>query len=74
MDNAASVYTLTDVAAFNSYFNKQDNGMIASSVSDAYHQRNMSHQGFLAQANHIIHKGANCQQLTEFDAVNSMLE
>ncbi len=48
--------------------------MIASSVSDAYHQRNMSHQGFLAQANHIIHKGANCQQLTEFDAVNSMLE
>ncbi len=35
MDNAARVRGLTDVAEFNLYLNKQENEMIAASVSNA---------------------------------------
>ena len=48
--------------------NKRDADMIASSVSDTYLHRNAAHQGFLSQANHVICKGVNYLQLTEFKA------
>jgi hypothetical protein len=48
--------------------------MIASSVSDSYLHRNVAHQGFLSQANHIIQKGLYYQQLTKFEAAISTLE
>jgi hypothetical protein len=48
--------------------------MIAAFVSDAYLQRYASHQGFLAQANHITHTGVNYQQLTVFESAISTSE
>ena len=48
--------------------------MIASSISDIYLRRNAAHQGFLSQANHVIRRGVNYQQLTEFEAAISTLE
>jgi hypothetical protein len=49
--------------------------MIASSVSDTFYlHKNAAHQGFLSQANHVIRKGVNYQQLTEFEAAISTLE
>jgi hypothetical protein len=74
VDNAARVCALTDGAMFDLYSSKQEKGMIAASVSDAYLQRNASHQGFLVQANHIIHTGINYQQLMEFESAISTLE
>ena len=62
-------------AAFDSCSNERDAGMIASSVSDTFYlHKNAAHQGFLSQANHVIRKGVNYQQLTEFEAVISTLE
>jgi len=74
MDDAARVRTLEYDAAFESFSNERDTGMIASSVSDIYLRRNAAHPGFLSQANHIIRKGVNYQQLTEFEAAISTLE
>jgi hypothetical protein len=74
MDDAARVRTLEYDAAFESFSNERDAGMIESSVSDTYLRRNAAHQGFLSQANHIIRKGVNYQQLTEFEAAISTLE
>jgi hypothetical protein len=74
MDDAAGVRSLEYEAAFDLYSNERDTGMIASSVSDSYLHRNTVHQGFLSQANHVIHKGINYQQLTEFEAAISTLE
>jgi hypothetical protein len=48
--------------------------MFASSVSDTYLRRIAAHQGFLSQANHVIRRGVNYQQLTEFEAAISTLE
>ena len=74
MDDAARVRSLEYEAAFDSYSNERDTGMIASSVSDSYLHRNAAHQGFLSQANHDICKGVNYQQLTEFEAAISTLD
>jgi len=74
MDDAARVRTLEYDAAFESFSNERDAGMIASSVSDTYLRRNAAHQGFLSQANHVICKGVNYKQLTEFEAAISTLE
>ena len=74
MDDAVRVCLLEYEVAFDSYSNKRDASMIASSVSDTYLHRNAPHQGFLSQANHVIRKGVNYQQLTEFEAAISMLE
>jgi len=74
MDNAARVRSLEYEAAFDSYSNDRDAGMITSSVSDSYLHRNAAHQGFLSQANHVICKGVNYQQLTEFEAAISTLD
>ncbi len=74
LDNAARVRSLEYEAAFDSYSNKRDAGMIAASVSDTYLHRNAAHQGFLSQANHVIRKGVNYQQLSEFEAAISTLE
>ena len=74
MDDAARVRSLEYEAAFDLYSNERDAGMIASSVLDSYLHRNAAHQGFLSQANHIICKGVNYQQLTEIEAAISTLE
>ena len=74
MDNAARVRSLEYVAAFDSFTSKRNAGMIAASVSDTYLQRNAAHQGFLAQANHVVQRGLNYQQLTEFEAAILTLE
>ena len=74
MDDAARVRTLEYDAACESFSNERDAGMIASSVSDTYLRRNAVHQGFISQANHVIRKGVNYQQLTEFEAAISTLE
>jgi hypothetical protein len=74
MDHAARVRTLKYDAACESFSNERDTGMIASSVSDTYLRRNAAHQGFISQANHVICKGVNYQQLTEFEAAISTLE
>jgi hypothetical protein len=74
MDDAARVRTLEYDAACESLSNERDAGMIASSVSDTYLRRNAVHQGFISQANHVIRKGVNYQQLTEFEAAISTLE
>ena len=74
MDDAARICSLEYEVAFDSYSNKRDAGMIAASVSDTYLHRNAAHQGFISQANHIIHKGVNYQQLTEFEGAISTLE
>jgi hypothetical protein len=74
MDDAARVCSLEYEAAFDSYSNKRNAGMIASSVLDSYLHRNAAHQGFLSQANHVICKGVNYQQLTDFEAAISALE
>ena len=69
MDDAVRVRSLEYDAAFDSCSNERDAGMIASSVSDTFYlHRNAAHQGFLSQANHVICKGVNYQQLTEFEA------
>lgn len=64
MEDAAGVYLLEYAAAFDSYSDERDAGMIAASVSDTYLHRNAAHQWFLSQANHLLHKGINYQQLT----------
>jgi hypothetical protein len=74
MDDAVRVLSLEYEVAFDSYSNERNAGMIASSVSDSYLHRNAVHQGFLSQANHVIRKGVNYQQLTEFEAAISTLE
>ena len=74
MADAVRVRSLEYAAAFDSYSNDRDAGMIASSVSDSYLHRNAVHQWFLSQASHDIHKGVNYQQLTEFEAAISTLE
>ena len=74
MADAVRVRSLEYAAAFDLYSNDRDAGMIASSVSDSYLHRNAAHQGFLSQANHVICKGVNNQQLTEFEAAISTLE
>ena len=74
MDDAVRVRSLEYEAAFDLYSNERNAGMIASSVSDSYLHRNAAHQGFLSQANHVIRKGINYQQLTEFEAAISTLE
>ena len=74
MDDAARVGTLEYDAACESLSNQRDAGMIASSVSDTYLRRKAVHQGFISQANHVIRKGVNYQQLTEFEAAISTLE
>ena len=74
MDDAARVRTLEYDAACELLSNERDAGMIASSVSDTYLRRNAVHQGFISQANHVIRKGVNYQQLTEFEAAISTLE
>jgi len=53
MDDAVRVCLLEYEVAFDSYSNKRDASMIASSDSDTYLQRNAPHQGFLSQANHV---------------------
>jgi hypothetical protein len=75
MDDAVKVRLLEYEAAYDLYSNKRNAGMIASSsVLNSYLHRNAAHQGFLSQANNIICKGVNYQQLTEFEAVISTLE
>ena len=74
MDDAARVRSLEYEVAFDSYSNERNAGMIASSILDSYLHRNAAHQGFLSQANHVIRKGFNYQQLTEFEAAISTLE
>ena len=75
MDDAVRVRSLEYDAAFDSCSNERDAGMIASSVLDTFYlHRNAAHQGFLSQANHVIRKGVNYQQLTEFEAAISTLE
>ena len=64
MEDAAGVSLLEYAAAFDSYSDERDAGMIAASVSDTYLHRNAAHQWFLSQANHLLHKGINYQQLT----------
>jgi hypothetical protein len=48
MDDAARVRSLEFEAAFDSYSNERNAGMIASSVLDSYLHRNAAHQGFLS--------------------------
>ena len=75
MDDAVKVRLLEYEAAYDLYSNKRNAGMIASSsVSNSYLHRNAAHQGFLSQANNVICKGVNYQQLTEFEAAISTLE
>jgi hypothetical protein len=66
MDFAVKVRSLEYAAAFDSYSNDRDAGMIASSVSDSYLHRNAAHRGFLSQANHVI---AQRRNLTTVDRV-----
>ena len=75
MDDAARVRSLEYEAAFDSCSNERDAaGMITSFVLDSYLHRNAAHQGFLSQANHVIRKDVNYQQLTELEAAISTLE
>jgi hypothetical protein len=74
MDDAARVRELTNAAKFDSYSTKQEKGIIAASVSNAYLQRYASHQGFLAEANHITLTGVNYKQFTEFESAISTFE
>ena len=68
MEVSARVCSLEYAVAFDSFTSKRDAGMITASISDTYLQRNAAHQGLLAQANHVVHRGVNYQQLTEFEA------
>ena len=75
MDDAVRVRSLEYEAAFDSCSNERDAaGMITSFVLDSYLHQNAAHQGFLSQANHVIRKDVNYQQLTELEAAISTLE
>jgi hypothetical protein len=66
IDNAARVRTMVVDDSYDYHRKQKEEGKLSSSVSDAILQNTAASEGWLAQANHLLHQGVKSSQYLEF--------